>query len=49
MFQWKMGSNGKLVLRTKFKKAKHPPLVFNNGDVFQVNSQKQLRVIYSPK
>ena len=42
-----MGSNGKLVLRTKLKKATHPPLVFNNSGVFTANSQKQLRVIFS--
>ena len=55
-FQWKMTFNpdrGKqaqeIIFSRKIKKATHPPLVFSNNNVSQVNSQKYLGVILDVK
>ena len=51
-FQWKMTFNPdrskqaqEIIFSRKLKKATHPPLLFNNNNVSQVNSQKHLGVI----
>ena len=51
-FQWKMTFNPdrskqaqEIIFSRKIKKATHPPLLFNNNKVSQVNSQKHLGVI----
>ena len=38
-----------IIFSRKFKKATHPPLLFNNNNVSQVNCQKHLRVILDVK
>ena len=38
-----------IIFSRKLKKATHPPLLFNNNNVFQVNSQKHLGVILDVK
>ena len=55
-FQWKMTFNPdhskqaqEVIFSRKFKKATHPPLLFNNNNVFQVNSQQHLGVILDVK
>ena len=51
-FQWKMTFKPdrrkqaqEIIFSRKFKKATHPPLLFNNNTVSQVNSQTHLGVI----
>ena len=51
-FQWKMTLNPdrskqaqEIIFSRKLKKATHHPLLFNNNNVSQVNSQKHLGVI----
>ena len=55
-FQWKMTLNPdrskqvqEVIFSRKIKKATHPPLLFNNNNVSQVNSQKHLGVIVDVK
>ena len=55
-FQWKMTFNPhrskqaqEIIFCRKIKKATHPPLLFNNTNVSQVNSQKHLGVILDVK
>ena len=55
-FQWKMTFNPdrskqaqEIIFSRKLKKARHPPLLFNNNNVSQVNSQKHLGVILDVK
>ena len=38
-----------VIFSRKIKKATHPPLLFNNNNVSQVNSQKHLGVILDVK
>ena len=38
-----------IIFSRKLKKATHPPLLFNNNNVSQVNSQKHLVVILDVK
>ena len=38
-----------IIFSRKLKKATHPPLLFNNNNVFQVNSQTYLGVILDVK
>ena len=49
VFQWKMTLNPdrskqtqEIIFSRKLKKSTHHPLLFNNKNVFQVNSQKHL-------
>ena len=51
-FQWKMTFNPdrskqaqEIIFSRKLKKVTHPPLLFNNNSVSQVNSQTHLEVI----
>ena len=51
-FHWKATLNPdhskqgqKIIFSRKLKKAKHPPLLFNNNNISQVNSQKHFDVI----
>ena len=51
-FKWKMNFNPdrskqaqEIILSRKLKKATHPPLLFNNNKISQVNSQTHLGVI----
>ena len=55
-FQWKMTFNPdrskqaqEIIFSRKLKKATHPPLLFNNNNVSQVNSQTHLGVILDVK
>ena len=55
-FQWKMTFNPdrskqaqEIIFSRKIKKATHPPLLFNNNNVSQVNSQKHFVVILDVK
>ena len=38
-----------IIFSRKFKKAAHPPLLFNNNNVSQVNFQTQIAVIFDVK
>ena len=53
-FQWKMTFNSdhskkgrEIISIRKLKRVTHPPLLFNNNNVSQVNSQKHLGIILS--
>ena len=56
VFQWKMTFNPdrskqtqEIIFRRKLKKVTHPPLLFNNSNVSQVNTQEHLEVILDVK
>ena len=55
-FQWKMTFNPdrskqaqEIIFNRRLKKATHPPLLFSNNNVSQINSQKHLGVILDVK
>ena len=55
-FQWRTTFNPdhskqaqEMIFSIKFKNVAHPPLLFNNNNVFQVNSQTHLGVILDIK
>ena len=55
-FQWKMSFNPdpskqaqEVIFSRKLKKVTHPPSVFNNANVSQCKSQKQLHIILDSK
>ena len=49
LLQVKQQASSKYYILQKIKKAAHPPLLFNNNNVSQVNSQKHLGVILDVK